>query len=222
MATIAVLPVKRFDRAKQRLGGDLDAHARESLAEAMVRDVLAALVKVPSLSGVVVVTGEARAQALARKRSAAVVGEAVEQGQSAAARAGVARAIELGGERVLLVPGDCPALDAHEVDGLLGDEDDDRPAVTVVPDRHGTGTNALVLSPPEVIEPAFGPESFERHVSAAHAAGARLVVAHVPSLALDVDMPEDLAALGAAAVGGATAAALAGLRAATEPSPAAS
>jgi 2-phospho-L-lactate guanylyltransferase len=64
-----------------------------------------------------------------------------------------------------------------------------------VPDRHGTGTNALLLTPPGVVEPAFGPGSFERHTALAHAAGATIEVAELPSLTLDIDTPEDLATL---------------------------
>ena len=41
----------------------------------------------------------------------------------------------------------------------------------IVPDRHGSGTNALLLDPPTVITPAFGPGSFARHAALAAAAG---------------------------------------------------
>jgi 2-phospho-L-lactate guanylyltransferase len=74
----------------------------------------------------------------------------------------------------------------------------DTRGVVIVPDRHGTGTNALVLSPPDAIEPAFGPGSFARHVAAAEAAGVPHRVEEVPGLALDVDTPDDLAELAAA------------------------
>ena len=211
METVAVLPIKRFDRAKQRLAPCLAASARQTLAEAMVRDVLAALANVRSFSRVVVVTGEPRAQALARASDAVLVDDVSERGQSAAAQAGITRAIELGAGRVLLVAGDCPTLDAQEVDGLLWAADDPGPAVTIVADRHGTGTNALLLCPPEAIEPTFGDWSLDRHVAAASAAGARLTVARVPSLALDVDTPEDLLALREAAISQATAGVIAEL-----------
>ena len=92
------------------------------------------------------------------------------------------------------MPGDCPALNPAEVDALVGAATP-RPAITVVPDRHGTGTNALLLSPPDVIAPSFGPGSRERHEEAAHAAGADCEVAEVASLVLDVDTAEDLQAL---------------------------
>jgi 2-phospho-L-lactate guanylyltransferase len=92
-----------------------------------------------------------------------------------------------------LVPGDTPLLDPLEVAGLLDCACD----VAIVPDRHGTGTNALLLRPPDAIEPSFGPGSFERHVRAAEAAGVPYSAEHVPSLMLDVDTAADLAALAA-------------------------
>ena len=194
MTTVAVLPVKRFDRAKQRLSSGLAGTSREVLAEAMLRDVLGALTRVRSLYAIVVVTREPRAQALARAHEALIVADEEEAGQSAAASLGVNRALEFGAERVLMVPGDCPALDAAEVQGLISGQGDS-PAVTIVPDRHGTGTNALLLAPPDVIAPAFGPGSCARHEAAGEASGAHVTVADVASLALDVDTPDDLDAL---------------------------
>ena len=94
---------------------------------------------------------------------------------------------------MLLVPGDCPSLDPAEVAALLAGARD--AGVVIVPDRHGTGTNALLLTPPDVLAPAFGPDSFARHVSRAAAAGTTVRVAHAASLELDVDTPGDLAAL---------------------------
>jgi 2-phospho-L-lactate guanylyltransferase len=98
---------------------------------------------------------------------------------------------------VLLVPGDCPLLDPRELDALIAHPAPARSAL-IVPDRHGTGTNALLLSPSDVIAPAFGPGSCARHVELAQASGAAAEVVAVTSLALDVDTPEDLEALRAA------------------------
>ena len=71
----------------------------------------------------------------------------------------------------------------------------DGPEVVIVPDRHGTGTNALLLTPPDVIEPSFGDDSRARHERLAQEAGATVRVAEIASLMLDVDTPEDLDAL---------------------------
>jgi 2-phospho-L-lactate/phosphoenolpyruvate guanylyltransferase len=194
MRTVAVLPVKSFGRAKQRLrpaGVD-----RAELAAAMVGDVLEALGAVRGLDSVVVVSAEDLAS-----RTAGIewVHDPVEAGQSAAALRGVRAAVARGAGRALLVPGDCPALDPAEVDELLASA---APGVVIVPDRHGSGTNALLLDPPTVLTPAFGPGSFARHAALAHAAGATVRVGRLPSLELDVDTPGDLAALRAALAAG--------------------
>jgi 2-phospho-L-lactate guanylyltransferase len=194
MRTVAVLPVKSFGRAKQRLrpaGVD-----RAELAAAMVGDVLEALGAVRGLDGIVVVSAEDPA---GRTAGIEWVHDPDEVGQSAAALRGVRTAVARGAQRVLLVPGDCPALDAVEVDDLLVSA---APGVVIVPDRHGSGTNALLLDPPTVLTPAFGPGSFARHAALAHAAGATVRVGRLPSLELDVDTPGDLAALRAALAAG--------------------
>lgn len=203
MTTVAVLPVKRLGEAKQRLGDTLAGEARRELAEAMVGDVLDALRGAGTVDAIVVVTGEPAAAALATAAGAAVVTDPDDTGHVNAACRGVAWAVEHGATRALLVPGDCPALDPAEVDALLaepgaaGSVRAGRAAagVVVVPDRHGTGTNALLLAPPDAIEPAFGEGSRARHERVARASGHAVTIEPLGSLALDVDTPEDLEAL---------------------------
>jgi 2-phospho-L-lactate guanylyltransferase len=195
--TIAVLPIKRFGAAKQRLDNGLSDGTRRALAEAMVTDVLIALRRAKYVDEVLVVSGETMAVALAAGYdAAAVIDDPDDIGHSAAARRGVQAAMERGATRVLLVPGDCPALDPVELDELLEDaEGVATPDVIVVPDRHGDGTNALLLTPPDAIQPAFGPGSRERHERLAQEAGASCTAIAVPTLGLDVDTVDDLAAL---------------------------
>jgi 2-phospho-L-lactate guanylyltransferase len=182
MRTVAVLPVKSFPRAKSRT--ELPEDDRAALAESMLAGVLRGLAGME----VVLVTREPRAVALAA--GATVVHDEHEAGHNAAALLGIRAA--RGADRVVLVPGDCPLLDAGELEDLL---DRAGPGVTIVPDRHGTGTNALVLDPPDVLAPSFGPGSLARHAALARAAGARVRIIDVPSLAFDVDTPDDLALL---------------------------
>ena len=184
MTTVAILAIKAFDRAKQRLGG------RPDLAASMADRVLEALAGAQRLDAVLVVTREPAAADAAHERGFEVVDEPVLAGHNAAAELGIARALELGAARALLVPGDCPLLAADDIDALL-DRHTSSPPVVVVPDRHGTGTNALLLSPPDVIRPAFGPGSRDRHLALHDEA----VLDEVDGLALDVDTPDDLAAL---------------------------
>lgn len=190
MRTVAVLPIKSFSRAKSRLGDRFD---RSELAAAMAGDVLEALAATPGVDDVIVVTAEP----LADETGAVFVPDPDEAGQSAAAQRGVDAAGERGAERVLLVPGDCPALDPDELGCLLA-APTDPPQVVVVPDRHGTGTNALLVAPPDAVAPSFGAGSMARHAARARAAGAAVKVRAVPSLGLDVDTADDLAALRAA------------------------
>jgi 2-phospho-L-lactate guanylyltransferase len=125
-----------------------------------------------------------------------VLADPEEAGQSLAAMVGIGFALDSGYERALLVPGDTPLLDAGEVSSLLERSAEAGIAVVAVPDRHGTGTNALLLTPPDAIAPSFGDGSLERHVAAAREAGLSCSVEPLPSLVLDVDTPEDLEELG--------------------------
>jgi 2-phospho-L-lactate guanylyltransferase len=195
MKTIAVLPVKRWSAAKRRLGDDLTGGTRRALAEAMVTDVLVALRRAKAVDEVLMVTGESGAIQLAYGYEADVVDDPADAGHNDAARRGVAEAVAREADRVLLVPGDCPALDPGELDALLSRPRGGMSEVLVVPDRHSTGTNALVLTPPDVITPAFGPGSRDRHVAAAQEAGAACAVEEVRSLMFDVDTADDLDAL---------------------------
>jgi 2-phospho-L-lactate guanylyltransferase len=194
MRTIAILPVKSFAAAKQRLAGQLGAGSRQALAQAMFSDVLSSLRHVPGLDAVVVVTADRVAEAAARGERVQVLRDTEQQGQSPAAAIGIRYALAAGYDRVLLVPGDTPLLDPLEVAGLLAR----RSSVAIVPDRHGTGTNALLISPPDAIAPSFGPDSFARHAEAARAAGVETAVERLSTLMLDVDTPDDLAELAAA------------------------
>jgi 2-phospho-L-lactate guanylyltransferase len=193
MRTLAILPIKSFSRAKQRLRDELSDADRRALVDSMFSDVLVALRRVPALESVIVVSGDRVAQRIAGGYEATVV-EDDEHGHNSAARKGIIAALEDGFERVLLVPGDCPLMDPREIDELLIHPAGERSAL-IVPDRHGTGTNALLLSPPDVLAPSFGPDSRRRHLADAGVAGVPAEVVEVPSLALDVDTPDDLDAL---------------------------
>lgn len=200
MRTAAILPVKRLHRAKSRLGASVADPLRGELARAMVGDVLVALAETRSVERTIVVTADESVAAAARYLGALVVKDTAEPTQSAAVGLGIAAAVAEGFERVLCVPGDCPALDPAEIDALLEGgagrrSKDTRPGVAIVPDRHGTGTNGLLLSPPNAIAPSFGPGSRERHERLAVDADVAYRVEQPASLLLDIDTGEDLAAL---------------------------
>jgi 2-phospho-L-lactate/phosphoenolpyruvate guanylyltransferase len=188
----AVLPVKRLDAAKQRLAS-LDEERRRELAGAMVADVLEAIGKARAIDRLIVVSGDPLAQELASEAGAEVVPDPEDVGHVEAAQAGIARAEVEGAERVVLLAGDCPLLDPRELDRLLTGVPGNY--VGIVPDRHGTGTNALLLGPPAAIVPAFGEGSRDRHVEAARQAGIPFGIEELPSIELDLDTPADVIAL---------------------------
>jgi 2-phospho-L-lactate guanylyltransferase len=193
MRTAAILPIKRLDQAKQRLRFGLAPHDRRALVEAMFCDALVALGRVRELERIVVVSGDRIAQRIAGGYGATVV-EDDEHGHNTAAARGIAAVLEDGIDRVLLVPGDCPMLAPQDIVALLTHPAGE-PSVLIVPDRHGTGTNALLLTPPEAIAPSFGPDSRRRHLADASAAGVGAEVVELDSLALDIDTSDDLEAL---------------------------
>jgi 2-phospho-L-lactate/phosphoenolpyruvate guanylyltransferase len=193
MMATAVVPVKRFAVAKSRLASGVDAARKPELVAAMVADVLEAIGAARSIERTIVVSQEPVAAELATQAGAELVDDFDDSGHVAAALAGIARAEALGASCVAILPGDCPLLDPRELDRMLTGVPD--PYVAVIPDRHGTGTNALVLAPPGAIEPSFGEGSRERHVAAARAAGIPYGVEELASLGLDLDTPADIVAL---------------------------
>ncbi|HTC60014.1 MAG TPA: 2-phospho-L-lactate guanylyltransferase [Solirubrobacteraceae bacterium] len=198
MRTAAILPVKRFPLAKQRLGESVAESLRANLARAMVGDVLSSLRECPAIDTTIVVTCEPSVAAAALYIDAVVVEDTAEQGQSAAASLGLAHALRASFERALCVPGDCPTLDPDElVELLVADTPRESvdPEVVIVPDRHGKGTNGLLLSPPDALSPSFGPDSRTRHERLATKSGVKWRIAQPASLLLDIDTGEDLAAL---------------------------
>src|SRR5205085_6213471 len=166
--------------------------SRRSLVQAMFSDVLASLRRCRTVDRIVVVTADPLAESIARGDRIDVLHDDASAGQSAATEIGIAHAIANGFDRVLLVPGDTPLLDPAEIDGLLERTERDGVEVAIVPDRHGTGTNALLMTPPDAMRPSFGEGSSERHVGAARAGGRVHRVEQVDSLASDVNTPEDL------------------------------
>jgi 2-phospho-L-lactate guanylyltransferase len=188
MRATAIVPVKRFSAAKRRLQPGVD---RAALVEQMLGIVFSELRRATMLDGPIVVTGEPRAAELAADFGFEVIDDRDVPSHSEAALIGIEAALARGAECVALLPGDCPQIRVSEVDNLL--EGLAAPSVTIVPDHHGTGTNGLILAPPDAIRPAFGAGSRERHAELAKAAGIPHSVVVLPSLALDIDTPEDLA-----------------------------
>jgi len=192
-ATWAVVPVKTLDAAKRRLAGALDPAARRGLSLAMLADVLDALDATTGLDGTAVVSRDADVMGLARGRSLRVIPERGVGLNAAVAQAAIVLSAE-GCARFLVIPADLPLAGPEEIAQVLAALPE-APGLTLVPDRHGVGTNALACAPPDAVAPSFGAGSFARHLEAARNAGIPATVLRLPGLGLDIDTPEDLRAL---------------------------
>lgn len=188
--TVAVITIKPFGLAKQRLRG---FPRRRELAAWMAAMVLNAAADAALVHRVLVVTADSVAASLARAVGAAVVAETVPLGHSVASRRGMEHAVDLGATKILVLSADCPLVTGVAIDELLTSTE--QASVVIATDRHGTGTNALLLTPPNAIEPAFGKDSRKRHETRAGLAGLACRVVHDAPFAHDVDTPADLDAL---------------------------
>jgi 2-phospho-L-lactate guanylyltransferase len=193
----AVLPVKDMGHAKQRLAGVLSAEERRGLLAAMLEDVLSALARCDDLAGILLVTRDPQARALADRYGARVLLEPENRGHSAASSFGAATLAEEGAVGMVQVPADLPLLTARDIGAVLRAHAE-APAVTIAPSRDELGSNAVACSPPDVLPLRFGDDSFFPHLGRARALGIEPRIVKRSGLALDVDTPADLAAFLAA------------------------
>jgi 2-phospho-L-lactate guanylyltransferase len=188
----AVLPVKEFARAKQRLADVLSGAERAALARAMLEDVLAALSGAAGLAGIEVVTADGDAARIAARYGARVSDAAARDGHSEAVNAAAAR-LARAGEAMLAIAADLPLAAPEDVAAMLAS----CPApcgFVIAPARDGRGSNAVLCRPADVVALRFGGASYAPHVAAATARGLAPVTLRRAGLALDLDGPDDLAA----------------------------
>jgi 2-phospho-L-lactate guanylyltransferase len=205
--TWALVPIRGLETAKTRLGENLDAEERVELVTRLLRQTLIATRDARRVHGTIVVTMDPAAAGIAKELHAVGLVERA-PGLNEAIEAARSVALARGATAVLVVPADLPSVSAASLDEVLARasasidapiDAPDAPAelvapaglVALVPDRHGQGTNALAVSPPGAIAPAFGGDSRAAHQSAARAAGVRYVELDGP-LSLDLDTPADL------------------------------
>lgn len=188
---VAIVPVGTLTGAKSRLGAVLDAEEREELALRLARTTIAAVVAAERIAETIVVTPDDDVRALAETLGARPIRQR-SSGLNRGIDAARDEAVASGAAAILIVPIDLPEVTPGAIDRVAATLDDPRrPLVAIVPDRHGRGTNALLIAPPDAIEPCFGGDSRAAHAAAARAAGALLVELDGP-LAMDLDTPDDL------------------------------
>jgi 2-phospho-L-lactate/phosphoenolpyruvate guanylyltransferase len=188
----AILPVKSPRNAKQRLTGFLAVEERQTLARILYRQTLATLCQAEGIDRVVVTTSDSEIAEHARQSGAMVFEEREQVSHSVSADAACLRAMEMGASTTLLVPIDVPTATPADFTRLAASA---RPGLIVVPSSDGTGTNALVRTPPDCIQSRFGPGSFRAHLDQALSKGVPADVLRLPGLMFDIDTPEDVVEL---------------------------
>ena len=188
---VAIVPVGTLDGAKSRLGGTLDAEERRDLAARLLSRTLDAVLATPGLRETIVVTPDDEVREIAARAGARPVRQR-SHGLNVGLRQAREEVLAAGADALLVVPIDLPLISPPALEAVLAPLDDPaRPLVVLVPDRHGRGTNALVLAPPDAIEFGFGGDSRRAHAACAADAGARYVELDGP-LSVDLDTPDDL------------------------------
>jgi 2-phospho-L-lactate guanylyltransferase len=194
MKVSALIPVKGFRNAKQRLSPLLDAAERELFAEVMFRDVLKQVLKARGLVETHVVTGDNKVAEIAASLGAQLIREKAEKGETDAVDFARGELKQLGREAVLIIPGDMPLVRSADIEEVLAQvpEGASFPFALLVPSHDRMGTNALLLAPPDIIKLRFGYDSFTYHMSQLSAQGLPLRFIENERLALDIDEPKDL------------------------------
>jgi 2-phospho-L-lactate guanylyltransferase len=188
---VAIVPVGSVERAKSRLGAVLDAEERHDLVLRLADSTIRAAVATLGIAETLVVTPDDEVRDLATRAGARPLRQR-SRGLNDGLREARDEAVAGGADAVLILPIDLPRVSPEAISPLIEiAREHDSPVVAIVGDRHGRGTNALLLAPPDVIDVHFGGDSRDAHTSAAVAAGARLVELDGP-LSIDLDTPDDL------------------------------
>jgi 2-phospho-L-lactate/phosphoenolpyruvate guanylyltransferase len=194
MKVTALIPVKGFHNAKQRLGAILSSAQREALAESMFRDVLREVRRARGLLETVVVTGDDKVMQIAESLGARVLRENAETGETNAVDFARTSLNNAGCEAVLIVPGDMPLVRSADIELVLRQvpAGQTAPFALLVPSHDRLGTNALLLAPPDIIKLRFGYDSFSYHLSQVSAQRLPIRSFDNKHIALDIDEPRDL------------------------------
>ena len=187
----AVVPIKPIYAAKSRLSSVLTPRQRSELAQNLLQNTLSILSGWKSLAGTLVASADPAVWEVASQYGVEIFKEPDVPGLNESLRRAAEEIDRLGAEGVLVIPGDLPFLDQSSLQKII-DLASHPPLIAIAPDKKRQGTNAMLLSPTGVIPFRYGPDSFRKHLDAARLAHIPTYTIELASLAVDIDLPEDL------------------------------
>ena len=190
MSLWAIIPVKPLKQAKSRLAHTLLPEQRFELARAMFRHVLAVTTAVEQVSGVLVISRDTKALAIAREFGAKTLQEGALSNLNPALMRATVVVQSWRADAVLILPADLPFVSADDIRGMIALAHER--SLVIATDRQSDGTNALLVRPPGAIDYDYGGGSYARHVALARAANLEVSVYRSERLSLDIDVPADL------------------------------
>lgn len=193
MSIWAIVPVKPLRRGKSRLADTLNEDERAELNSQLLEHTLKTLKETNKVAEVLVVSRDPKALAIAHDCGARTIREDGSPDLNTALKRATAVAKMYTTNGVLILPADLPLISKEDVEKLIARAEQYQRVVVITPDRHKNGTNALLVSPSGIIDYDYGERSFDRHCEHAREAGAQLEICELPSIELDLDLPEDLA-----------------------------
>jgi 2-phospho-L-lactate/phosphoenolpyruvate guanylyltransferase len=191
LKTYAVIPVKPLRQAKRRLARALKPPLRQALVRSLLSRTLDLLNANARIAGIIVISHDVTVLELARNQNAIGLAES-ESGLNAAITQAATWARDHGAQAIFIVPTDLPLMTQTDINAMF-DLATGPKCVVIAPDRREAGTNALLVRPPDAIVFAYGTSSFEAHCHQAQDRNLPVYVYRSPTLALDLDVPDDLA-----------------------------
>jgi 2-phospho-L-lactate guanylyltransferase len=187
---VILVPVKNLSTAKQRLAAVLDQSARTELAQAMLHDVVSALAAWSRRPPCALVTSDPFAIELAREYDFEIIPDPANPGETGAIEMATQICVARGIDSALVIPADIPLIQSSEIEQIFAHAPDEGSVLAPAADRRGT--NAAFRRPANLFPLRFGNDSFKPHLAAAQATGKPCIVLQLPSIAVDVDNPEDV------------------------------
>ena len=194
MTTWAIVPIKPLNRSKSRLSPILNGEQREALSRKMLELTLTTLKQVSGITGILTISRDNKALTLARTFKVQTVQESGAPELNAALGRATQAVMAWNASRILILASDIPLMTVGDIEGILALAKQDTKTVVIATDRREEGTNAMLVEPPGLIPYRYGEDSLRKHMEEAAKVGVEVKVFRSPTIALDVDVPEDLAA----------------------------